>query len=47
MMKYPPQGSLPLPMPTPTDVRIFQVTPIVISMLDYSKGFGRTDLVAC
>ena len=24
-----------------------QVTPTVISMLDYSKGFGHTDLVTC
>jgi nitroimidazol reductase NimA-like FMN-containing flavoprotein (pyridoxamine 5'-phosphate oxidase superfamily) len=47
MAKYPPQGSLPLPMPTPADVRIFRVTPTVISILDYSKGFGHTDLVAC
>jgi nitroimidazol reductase NimA-like FMN-containing flavoprotein (pyridoxamine 5'-phosphate oxidase superfamily) len=47
MQKYPPQGSLPLPMPTPADVRIFRVLPTVISVLDYSKGFGHTDLVAC
>ena len=47
MLKYPPQGSLPLPMPTPADVRIFRVTPVVISVLDYSKGFAHTDLVAC
>jgi hypothetical protein len=31
-------------MPTPDDVRIFRVTPKVISVLDYSKGFGHTDL---
>ena len=47
MLKYPPQGSIPLPMPTPADVRIFRVTPTVISVLDYSKGFGHTDLVTC
>lgn len=45
MAKYPPQGDLPLPMPTPADVRIFRVMPGVISVLDYSKGFGHTDLV--
>jgi hypothetical protein len=45
--KYPPQGELPLAMPTPADVRIFRVTPIVISVLDYSKGFGHADLVTC
>ena len=47
MLRYPPQGSLPLPMPTPADVRIFRVMPTVISVLDYSKGFAHTDLVAC
>jgi nitroimidazol reductase NimA-like FMN-containing flavoprotein (pyridoxamine 5'-phosphate oxidase superfamily) len=49
MMRYPEQKSLPssLPMPTPENVRIFRLTPIVISVLDYSKGFGHTDLVTC
>lgn len=47
MLKYPQQKSLPLPMPSPADVRIFRVKPTVISVLDYSKGFGHTDLVAC
>jgi|SRR6185295_18771233 len=47
MLKYPQQASIPLPMPTAADVRIFRVTPIVISVLDYSKGFGHTDLVTC
>ena len=46
-MKYPPQSSLPGPMPTPDQVRIFRVMPSVISVLDYSKGFGHTDLVTC
>lgn len=46
-LKYPEQDSLPVPMPTPADVRIFRVTPTVISVLDYSKGFGHTDLVSC
>ena len=46
-LKYPEQVSLPVPMPTPQDVRIFRVTPTVISVLDYSKGFGHTDLVTC
>ena len=45
MLKYPQQASMP--MPTPADVRIFRVTPTVISVLDYSKGFGHTDLVNC
>lgn len=46
-LKYPDQDSLPVEMPTPEDVRIFRVTPTVISVLDYSKGFGHTDLVTC
>lgn len=46
-LKYPEQMVLPVPMPTTKDVRIFRVTPIVISVLDYSKGFGHTDLVTC
>jgi nitroimidazol reductase NimA-like FMN-containing flavoprotein (pyridoxamine 5'-phosphate oxidase superfamily) len=45
--KYPAQGSLPVQMPMPADVRIFRVTPTVISVLDYSKGFGHSDLVTC
>ena len=47
IQKYPPQPSIPLPMPKPSDVRIFRVTPVVISVLDYSKGFAHTDLVSC
>jgi nitroimidazol reductase NimA-like FMN-containing flavoprotein (pyridoxamine 5'-phosphate oxidase superfamily) len=46
-MKYPEQASLPGPMPKPEDVCIFRVTPTVISVLDYAKGFGHTDLVPC
>ena len=47
MEKYPQQDDLPLPMPKFAEVRIFRVTPTVISILDYSKGFGHTDLVTC
>lgn len=47
MLKYPEQASLPLPMPKPADVRIFRVMPVVISVLDYTKGFAHTDLVTC
>ena len=46
-LKYPENIALPIPMPTPEDVKIFRVTPTVISVLDYSKGFGHTELVAC
>lgn len=47
MEKYPQQDDLPLPMPKFAEVRIFRLTPTVISVLDYSKGFGHTDLVTC
>jgi len=47
MFKYPEQKSMPLPMPKPADVRIFRVVPMMICVLDYSKGFGHTDLVSC
>jgi hypothetical protein len=46
-LKYPEQVDLRVPMPTADDVRIFKVTPTIISVLDYSKGFGHTDLVTC
>jgi PPOX class probable F420-dependent enzyme len=47
LQRYPAQSSLPGPMPNIGDVSIFRVTPSVISLLDYSKGFGHTDLVVC
>ena len=46
MQRYPPQEAA-LPVPDAASVRIFRVTPTVISVLDYSKGFGHTDLVTC
>ena len=46
-LKYPENVSLPMPVPSPEDVRIFRVTPTVISVLDYTKGFAHTDLVTC
>jgi len=45
MAKYPEQNSVPLPMPSPADIAIFRVTPVVVSVLDYAKGFAHTDLV--
>jgi nitroimidazol reductase NimA-like FMN-containing flavoprotein (pyridoxamine 5'-phosphate oxidase superfamily) len=45
-LKY-PEVSLPGPMPNPEEVRIFRVVPKVISVLDYSRGFGHADLVTC
>jgi len=47
MAKYPPQEGVTLPEPKAEDVRIFRITPTVISVLDYTKGFGHTDLVNC
>lgn len=46
-LKYPEAKPLPMKMPTPDEVRLFRVTPTVISLLDYSKGFGYTELVTC
>ncbi len=46
-LKYPAQPNLPFAMPTPDEIRLFRVTPSVISVLDYSKGFGHTDQVEC
>lgn len=44
-LKYPAQDSFPLPMPQPDEVAIFRVTPTVVTVLDYSRGFGHTDTV--
>ena len=46
-LKYSDAPPLPMKMPGPDEVRLFRVTPMVISVLDYSKGFGHTDLVTC
>jgi len=46
MQRYPAQHTS-FPIPDVEDVRIFRVSLLVISVLDYSKGFGHTDLVSC
>jgi nitroimidazol reductase NimA-like FMN-containing flavoprotein (pyridoxamine 5'-phosphate oxidase superfamily) len=46
-LKYPDSPPLSMKMPSPDEVRLFHVRPTVISVLDYSKGFGHTDLVTC
>lgn len=46
-LKYADAPPLSLKMPGPDEIRLFRVTPTVISVLDYSKGFGHTDLVSC
>jgi nitroimidazol reductase NimA-like FMN-containing flavoprotein (pyridoxamine 5'-phosphate oxidase superfamily) len=42
--KYPEYRSMP--EPDMSQVRVFRLTPKVISVLDYTKGFAHTDLVA-
>jgi nitroimidazol reductase NimA-like FMN-containing flavoprotein (pyridoxamine 5'-phosphate oxidase superfamily) len=46
-LRYPAQDSFPLSMPKPEEVAIFRLTPTVISVLDYTQGFGHRDLVTC
>jgi len=45
--RYPEQKSFSMPLPNPEDACVFRLTPVVISTLDYRKGFGHTDLVKC
>jgi len=47
MAKYSEPQTIALPMPAPGDVSVFRVTPVVISVLNYRKGFGHTDLIRC
>jgi nitroimidazol reductase NimA-like FMN-containing flavoprotein (pyridoxamine 5'-phosphate oxidase superfamily) len=46
-LKYADAPPAPIKMPNWDEVRLFRVTPVVISVLDYSQGFGHTDLVTC
>ena len=34
-----------MPPPDPAAIKLLRVTPKVVSILDYSKGFGHSDLV--
>lgn len=45
--RYPAQEGLTFSLPSPADVAIFRVTPKIISVLDYTLGFGHTDLISC
>jgi nitroimidazol reductase NimA-like FMN-containing flavoprotein (pyridoxamine 5'-phosphate oxidase superfamily) len=47
MARYPETKALNMPLPPPESVALFKLTPTVISVLDYSQGFGHTDLVTC
>src|SRR5215472_12488116 len=40
---YPEHAAFP--MPKPEEITVYRVVPKVISVLDYSKGFGHSDLV--
>ena len=46
-LKYPdaPPATLQMKMPAPEEVALFRVVPEIVSVLDYTKGFGHTDLV--
>ena len=48
-LKYPdaPPAIANMKMPSPGEVALYRVEPGIISVLDYTKGFGHTDLVAC
>ena len=46
-LKYPDAPPLPMKMPSPDEIRIFRIEPKIISVLDYSKGFGHTDVITC
>jgi hypothetical protein len=41
--RYPEYAAFP--MPIPEEIAVYRVLPKVISVLDYSKGFGHSDLV--
>jgi len=43
VMRYPEYAAFP--MPKPEEIAVYRVLPKVISVLDYSKGFGHSDLV--
>ena len=45
--KYPWQEGTPAESPPEELTNVFRVTPEVISVIDYTKGFAHTDLVHC
>jgi hypothetical protein len=42
--RYPEYAAFP--MPKPAEIIVYRVPPKVISILDYSKGFGHSALVS-
>lgn len=45
--RYPQQSQSPGDLPPASAVAIFKVVPELISVLDYSEGFGHTELARC
>ncbi|WP_374513265.1 pyridoxamine 5'-phosphate oxidase family protein [Brevundimonas sp.] len=45
--RYPAQQILDFDLPSPGDVALFELTPKVVSVLDYTLGFAHADLVVC
>lgn len=45
--RYPQQSQSPGELSPASACAIFKLTPTVISVLDYSKGFGHTELIRC
>jgi len=46
-LKYAGAPPPPIELPKWDEIRVFRVAPVVISVLDYTKGFGHTDVVTC
>ena len=46
-LKYAGAPPPPIEMPKWDEIRVFRVAPVVISVFDYTKGFGHTDVVTC
>ena len=48
-LKYPdaPPATARMKLPAPEDVALFRIEPQVVSVLDYTQGFGHTELVTC
>jgi nitroimidazol reductase NimA-like FMN-containing flavoprotein (pyridoxamine 5'-phosphate oxidase superfamily) len=46
IQQYEGDSSYTGPMPDVAELAIYRIEPIVISVLDYTKGFGHTDLVS-
>lgn len=45
--RYSKQKGFDMAIPKTSEMALFELKPVVISVLDYSKGFAHTDLVRC